>query len=110
MPELYLHYRCFFKTNNDIIITMIIQHKGCFSEFNIFPSIANFDNLENPDNFANLANLGNPKNHFFCLSAVFLWGNKSLEFQLFVKELQRQKENMKMKEKGRVEDCTSSQR
>jgi len=49
-------------------------------------------------------------------SAVFLWGNKSLEFQLFVKELQRQKENMtmkenmKMKEKRRVEDCTSSQR
>ena len=47
---------------------------------------------------------------FFCLSAVFLWGNKSLEFQLFVKELQREKENMKMKEKRRVEDCTSSQR
>ena len=74
MPELYLHYRCFFKTNNNIIITMIIQHKDCFSEFNIFPSIANFDNLENPDNFANL---GNPKNHLFFASARFSCGGIS---------------------------------
>ena len=89
---------------------MSILSSITFSEFNIFPRFANLDNLENLDNFANLDYLSNPKNHFFGLSAVFLWGNKSLEFQLFVKELQRQKENMKMKEERRVEDCTSSQR
>ena len=66
MPELYLHYRCFLKTN-----------KECFSELDIFPSIANFENLENPDNFTNLDNLGNPKNHLFFASARFSCGGIS---------------------------------
>ena len=77
MPELYLHYRCFFKTNNNKIITMVIQLKECFSELNIFPSIANFENLENPDNFANLGKLGDPKNHLYFASALFFCGGIS---------------------------------
>ena len=55
---------------------MVIQLKECFSELNIFPSIANFENLENHDSFADLDNLGNPKNHFFA-SARFSCGGIS---------------------------------